>query len=476
MNIQINPPQGLHEIGGRTNNEDSIFPEKGKASANDLLFLVCDGVGGSNKGEIASSMVATGYARYIQQNPPSGQPDEAYLNAALKTIEQEMTDQMAQNPSFQGMGTTLTLLYLGEKGATIAWVGDSRVYHFRGGKCLYRTEDHSLVNELVKNGHITDEQAKTHPQRNVILRAIKGSGDATHVDIYQTTDIQEKDYFFLCSDGILEQVTDGTLSTLFASGKSLSQLNEEIHKLCEGKSKDNFSSYLIQVSKVGDAVSAFPTVNDTASAPKKSSNWRMYAIGIVALLLIGVWFSVGGPDESEKELTTWKAQQEQVIKEAKNKEAALKQLKQTERKLAKSIPLFTEKKEFLTAEIASIENKIKEEKTTIRKKGMKKAGSLVPKGDIISLDKAIDIYNSLVEEVGDPDQEIAAAIMRVRDKRDELTRGQIKETLKTEMESLLKKGDKEACKTATSLFTKYESNFKEIDAGYEQKLKTACEQ
>lgn len=474
MNIQINPPKGLHEIGGRTNNEDSIFPEKGKASANDRLFLVCDGVGGSNKGEVASSMVATGYARYIQQNPPSGQPDEAYLNAALKTIEQEMTDQITQNPGFQGMGTTLTLLYLGDKGATIAWIGDSRVYHFRGGKCLYRTEDHSLVNELVKNGHITDEQAKTHPQRNVILRAIKGSGDATHVDTYQTTDIQENDYFFLCSDGILEQVTDSTLSTLFASGKSLSQLNEEIRKLCEGKSKDNFSSYLIQTRKVGDTVSAFPTLNDTASAPKKPSNWRMYAIGIVVLLLMGVWFSMGGSSESEKELATWKEQQEQVIKEAKNKEAALKQLKQTDSQLAKSIPLFSEKKEFLASAIKTLESNIKKEKAKIRQSGMKQAGGLVSKGDIISLDKAIDIYKSLIEEVGDPDQEINAAITRVRDKRDGLTRGQIKETLKAEMESLLKKGDENACKSATSLFAKYESNFTEIDEGYEGKLQKAC--
>ena len=96
------------------------------------------------------------------------------LNSILLRTELELDKIVAKNPEYKGMATTLTYLHLSPEGAIIAWAGDSRVYHIRDGKILFKTEDHSLVNQLVQAGQITEEEAAHHPQKNVILRAVIG--------------------------------------------------------------------------------------------------------------------------------------------------------------------------------------------------------------------------------------------------------------------------------------------------------------
>ena len=103
------------------------------------------------------------------------------------------------------MATTLTMVSVGASGITLAHIGDSRIYQFRQGEIIYQTEDHSLVNSLVKLGKISKEEALTHPQKNVIIRAIQGSEHPTEADVVLLKDIQAGDYFFMCTDGVLER-------------------------------------------------------------------------------------------------------------------------------------------------------------------------------------------------------------------------------------------------------------------------------
>ena len=132
----------------------------------------------------------------------------------------------------------------------IAHIGDSRIYHLRKGKILYRTEDHSLVNSWLKLGLITQEEAINHPKKNVILRAIQGKKRPTEAEVSIITDVQAGDIFLLCSDGVVESFTDEELESLFSTRCPLENYKEILVEKCLQKSRDNFSFYLLPVESV----------------------------------------------------------------------------------------------------------------------------------------------------------------------------------------------------------------------------------
>ena len=247
-------PLSLNEIGKRENNEDSIYPRKGDAKSKDNLFLVCDGVGGSAKGEIASKLACESFANYFTQNTIKVSNSQ-YLNNALVFTEESFDNYINNYPTSKGMGTTITLLHFHEAGATISHCGDSRVYQIRNGNVIYKTQDHSYLNAMIESGAMTLEEAKNHPKRNVILRAVQGSSvKKTEVDTEIVSDIKNDDYFFLCSDGILESVSDDKLSLILKKDISDKKKIDEIHDLCKNQSKDNFSAYLIKIKSVEGSV------------------------------------------------------------------------------------------------------------------------------------------------------------------------------------------------------------------------------
>jgi serine/threonine protein phosphatase PrpC len=182
MIIQIAQPVGFSQIGKRSNNEDAIFPLCGDESTENRLFLVCDGMGGHSNGEIASHLTINRFAKYFDthfQQKRSLEEIEDLWNNALIELEEEFEDYILQNPDSKGMGTTLCLLHFHDKGVTIGHIGDSRVYQISEGQVVFMTEDHSIVNELLKSGEITPAEALTYPNRNVITRAIQGTSVPT---------------------------------------------------------------------------------------------------------------------------------------------------------------------------------------------------------------------------------------------------------------------------------------------------------
>lgn len=253
MDIKLKNIFSLNEIGGRDNNEDSIYPKKRETNTHDKLFLVCDGVGGSDKGEIASQIVCESMSKYFNLRSESefDEINEAYIKGAVEYTQDNIDEYLIANPNSKGMGTTLTLLSFHSKGGTIAHIGDSRVYQIRNQEIIFKTQDHSFVNELVKDGIITEEKAKTHPKRNVITRVIQGNSvKSTQADVFIQKDIQKDDYFFMCTDGILEQVSDEMLLKILSMDITDEEKISFINKTCEGQTKDNYSCYLISIKNV----------------------------------------------------------------------------------------------------------------------------------------------------------------------------------------------------------------------------------
>lgn len=252
MKITISQPQAIYELGRRANQEDYIYPVKGQATAITRLFLLCDGMGGHEHGEVASQAVAEAMAGVLEpclDSSDSVLADEQILQAVDGAYRQ--LDGI-DNGGLRKAGTTMTMLALNKGGVTVAHIGDSRIYHFRPktGTILYISRDHSLVYELFQAGEISFEEIKTHPHRNIITRAIMpGSDNKSRPDIMHTTNIMAGDYFLMCSDGILENITDQELLALFCSEDSD---EEKCRKLTDltANNADNHSAYIIRIDDV----------------------------------------------------------------------------------------------------------------------------------------------------------------------------------------------------------------------------------
>lgn len=253
MEIQIRKPLSFSEPGERPNNQDFIYPNPGAASTDDRLFLVCDGIGGADKGEEASRIVGQCVADYFRRNQPLAL-NKAAIREALQEASDGLRQYLDQNPLVNRMGTTLALLQLHEQGASVAHVGDSRVYHVGREGIKFCTTDHKQVNELVEAGIITAEQAKTHPWRNRLSRAILVNGAETKADdrpdVTHLTDVEAGDYFFLCTDGVLEQLDETRLLAILRTDTSESEKLGHLVAVCQNRTKDNFSGYLVSVDAI----------------------------------------------------------------------------------------------------------------------------------------------------------------------------------------------------------------------------------
>lgn len=249
MVLTCGKPCAVCEKGGRTNNEDYIYPLAECADHGQRLFLVCDGVGGADRGEIASALACDALQTFFATFLGDEDPTTEFIQRAVHYTETRFDSYLQLHPEAMGMATTMTLAYIGKKSLTLAHIGDSRIYYIRNGQALYRSEDHSLVNSLVRLGRITAEEARSHPQRNLILRAIQGSHAPTEAEVIQWHDIKTGDWLFLCSDGTLEQLEESQLLQFFIGAQRPTEIKERILEICDGKTRDNYSFYLIPLQK-----------------------------------------------------------------------------------------------------------------------------------------------------------------------------------------------------------------------------------
>ena len=217
------------------------------------LSLVCDGVGGHENGEVASSAVCESFAATLEGVNPENF-DKNVFEDALKRAYDALDEKNASTSlSSKKMGTTLAFLHLNHRQALMAHIGDSRVYHIRKEETgetsiLYKSSDHSFVNELVQCGIITEEEAAKHPRRNVITRVMQPNLEKRYcADIHITGNVASGDRFFLCTDGVLESVSDTQLCQIISENTNDEAMLKAIDELCQEHSRDNFSACLVSV-------------------------------------------------------------------------------------------------------------------------------------------------------------------------------------------------------------------------------------
>lgn len=252
MKITIRQPLSFSEIGKKDNQEDCIYPSAKEVNAKNRFFILCDGMGGHEHGEVASATVCEALGGYFENHQPEdGVMTPDLFKEALEYAYNELDKK--DTGGLKKMGTTMTCLYLHRKGYLVAHIGDSRIYHIRPESgIIYQSSDHSLVNDLLRAGELTEEEAVNFPQKNIITRAMQPNLERRHkADVFSFSDIKKGDYFFLCSDGVLEQLTNEKLCKVLSNKKlNDSQKLEAIKQVCDGNTKDNYTCYLIPVENV----------------------------------------------------------------------------------------------------------------------------------------------------------------------------------------------------------------------------------
>lgn len=217
----------------RKQNEDAAWMDEAKG-----VFAVADGMGGHLAGEVASRM-----AIEAVQQMAKGSADIAAMREAVNAAHEAILAHAKANPACAGMGTTLSALWKCGRYAYIAHVGDSRIYRYRGGELEQITQDHSLVEELVRAHIITREEAREHPRRNIITRALGTPGD--NAPDMLAADRQKGDVWLLCSDGLTGMVPDEQIAETLADEKNLDAAADSLlRQALEAGGRDNVTLIL----------------------------------------------------------------------------------------------------------------------------------------------------------------------------------------------------------------------------------------
>lgn len=226
----------------RKGNEDSLCFDE------DLnLYGVADGMGGHEAGEVASDMAVQAVIGHLrrQQQWALVEPSSA-LATAIREANQLIFDKAEQSPTLRGMGTTIAVGLIRDNRLSVGHVGDSRVYLLRDGKLHQVTQDHSLVNQLLINGGITEEEAFTHPQRNVLIRAL-GTSQEVEVDITEVQ-LQVGDRILFCTDGLSGCLRKEELQAVLNSSPSVTEVVDTLlSRALDAGGPDNITIVLVEV-------------------------------------------------------------------------------------------------------------------------------------------------------------------------------------------------------------------------------------
>jgi len=233
------------------------------------LFAVADGMGGAQAGEIASKLAAAA----LEDTDPGAMSGPERVTSLIQEANRRVHERAVSDPSTSGMGTTMTVALVEGTNVTFGHVGDSRAYRYREGSIEQITEDHSLVNELLKSGKLSPDEAETHPQRSVITRAV-GTDPDVDVDSF-IVEAEPGDVFLICSDGLTDMVEDeGIREVLEKFHNDLDRATKSLVSAANrGGGEDNITVVAFEISEDGGETARMPAVDaedtmENVAAPK----------------------------------------------------------------------------------------------------------------------------------------------------------------------------------------------------------------
>ncbi|MBI2874618.1 MAG: Stp1/IreP family PP2C-type Ser/Thr phosphatase [Firmicutes bacterium] len=216
----------------RERNEDALVVLRLPGSSQPELHLlgVADGMGGHRAGEVAAALAIDTARKWVEDHhgPRDAEGLRALLVRLFNDAEKNVLDQARRDPSLDGMGTTLTVSLICGGMVAVGHVGDSRAYLLRGDRLEFLTEDHSVAGELIREGTLSREEARSHPGRNILTRALGMQGE---IEAFTGCfAVREKDWIILCSDGLTAVVSD---EEIFSTVKGSAEPQEACHSLVD---------------------------------------------------------------------------------------------------------------------------------------------------------------------------------------------------------------------------------------------------
>lgn len=288
---------GATDVGQvRAHNEDNFliidsFAAKNGDSQKDtgILFMVADGMGGSNAGEVASSIaceVVNDLFSKLQIIPASHYEIQKYLKNLLQAAHQQIIKHATEHPECAGMGTTAVLGWIVEDYLHVAWCGDSRCYSYLLNQEEHLrplTDDHSLVWQMVLSGEINAEQARVHEHSNIILQSL-GSTDSTPAPSYLNKKLSEGERILLCSDGLNGMLSDPQIQNLLDQQTDLQQLTNRLIKAANAAGgTDNITAICVEVKKISNSTAA--PAKKTVLSPYLKSLFLVIAGALITILV-----------------------------------------------------------------------------------------------------------------------------------------------------------------------------------------------
>lgn len=286
MNVSVGAKSDVGRV--RKANEDAMLVDA-------PLFVVADGMGGHLAGDVASATAIETIKRSAEDQPPK---EPSHLESYVRAANRAIWEKALEDSQLQGMGTTCTLLFLDGDTAHLAHVGDSRAYLLRDGDVTQLTEDHTLVERMVREGKLQREQASRHPQRSIITRALGVEADV-EVDL-MAFDVAEGDRVLLCSDGLSSMIDDGAISQILGDASDVEgAANQLIDAALDAGGEDNVTVVVLDFLADGALAPAPATpqrqdttprqsISDEEREPEGSRSRSGFRKLLLALLVLGV--------------------------------------------------------------------------------------------------------------------------------------------------------------------------------------------
>jgi len=246
MRVIPNEITWIWEKGKREGQEDSLWPDPVNSDKQSSVFVVCDGVGGSNNGGIASRIVATSLGKLLEAADVTNENFKDLIADAV-SFAQDMLIKHMDVVDLGPTATTFAMVVFSQDRLYCSHIGDSRIYHIRNGGILFKTKDDSVVTALVDSGFLSEKEALRHPRRNLITKAV--SNETAHVSpsFHVLENFRDGDKLFICSDGILEGISEQDLCEVLRTAGSAGDAIKIIRDWCETYAADNFSAILLNL-------------------------------------------------------------------------------------------------------------------------------------------------------------------------------------------------------------------------------------
>jgi protein phosphatase len=250
----------------RRGNEDYFACEK--VRSDEHLFVVEDGMGGHRAGDVASKLGTHIFIKHYKKNRRKKQRILDAMNRAIEKANQAILKKATSDPKKRGMGTTFSAIVVAGLKAYIVHVGDSRIYLIRDDQIAQLTTDHTFVGKMVEEGRITEDEAREHPQKNILYMSM-GAKDSFEPELNEYMGIKEGDVFIMCSDGLNNMVEDTAIKQLAQTYTPKDATHKLIEMANNNGGTDNITVLIIQISGTRDAAKTEP-IDIQPQEPKQS--------------------------------------------------------------------------------------------------------------------------------------------------------------------------------------------------------------